>query len=445
MSTAVGAAPLAERLARFYGSLRFESIPEEVVRKAIDLIAFDMTLALRGHRTADATQAMAIVSALDDRGGPATIIGTDLRAQPINAAFANATLMRALECDDVLFPVGVHAGLVVLPPALALAERDRLSGAELLTAMIAGYSIIGRLGNETNAWAASQPRRPTIPFGAFGGAVACGLLRHLDAERLMHAIGYAAHSAMGLAAGEWVHYYSLVARNGLMCALLAEAGARVEPSILEVQYGFFDTFFGDVPKTLVEMDVEGGAPDEILQTSTKRYPGTGLNNPAIELTRDLVRSEGLTPERIDRIALTLAEDRRNFAISYSLGPYERWRACSSMPFQIAMVIVDGGVTDWSRYEQPDHPGILALVRRMSVSFEPGHPERWVRMDVRTTDGRRVVRESDRVNFPPIDARAELVAAGDGIVPEAKLARAADLLERLPSLDDVGALMECFVP
>src|SRR5205823_1024646 len=125
------------------------------------------------------------------------------------------------------------------------------------------------------------------PFGPFGGAVASGLLLGLDPGRLAHAIRYAAQSAMGLAEGDvWMHYYSIVARNGMFAALLAQAGGRVSATVLEGRFGFFDTFFGGVPPAVEALRLEG-APDEILGTTTKRYPGTGLNIVGIELTREL--------------------------------------------------------------------------------------------------------------------------------------------------------------
>jgi 2-methylcitrate dehydratase PrpD len=386
---------LADRLAEYYIRQTCATLPAEVVAKAVEHIGYMLMLALKGHGNAeDAGQAVALVKRLSPEGGPSTVIGTPLRAQPIDAAFANTTLMRALEIDDVMFPVGVHTGLVTTSPALAIAERDHRGGAELITAVVAGYSIIGKLGNDTAAWAAAQPRRPTIPFGPFGGAVACGLLLGLDGTRLAHAIRYAAQFAMGLAEGnDWMHYYSVVARNGMFAALLAEAGGRVSETVLEGQFGFFETFFGSVPGSLSTLELNGASPSEILGTTTKRYPGTGLNIVGVELMRELVRTEGIRAMDVERIDLALPVERENFAVGHTLGPFLRWRACSSLPFQMAMVLVDGGETKFDRYYEPENAEILGVVGRMRLSFEPGHrDERYARFDLVTKDGRRFRRE-----------------------------------------------------
>ena len=437
---------LADRLAEYYTRQTYAALPPDVAAKAAEHIAYMLMLALKGHRNADdAGQAIALAKGLSPDGGPATVVGTTIRAQPLDAAFANATLMRALEIDDVMFPVGVHTGLVTTPAALAIAQRDHRSGKELITAVVAGYSIIGKLGNDTAAWAAAQPRRPTIPFGPFGGAVACGLLLGLDTKRLAHAIRYAAQFAMGLAEGnDWLHYYSVVARNGMFAALLAEAGGRVSATVLEGKYGFFDTFFGTVPASVENIELNGAAPAEILGTTTKRYPGTGLNIVGVELMRSLVRAEGIRADDVERIDLALPVERENFAVGHTLGPFQRWRACSSLPFQMAMVVVDGGETKFERYYEPENSDILRVVGKMHITFEPGHSdERYARFQLLTKDGRRFDREGETYEFPPLDLAAEIISAGAGLVPEKKLVRATELLARLEALDDVGELMECF--
>jgi 2-methylcitrate dehydratase PrpD len=220
----------------------------------------------------------------------------------------------------------------------------------------------------------------------------------------------------------------------------------VSDTVLEGRYGFFESFFGDVPDSVRRLTLNGEAPGEILGTTTKRYPGTGLNIVGIELMRDLVRRERLRPEDVERIDLVLSEDRKNFAVGHSLGPFERWRACSSLPFQMAMVIVDAGETNFARYYEPENPDIVRVVGRISLTFEKGHTdERYARVALHTKDGRVFEREGERHEFPPLDLAAEILAAGSGLVPERKLLRATELLARLDAVSDVAELMECFEP
>jgi 2-methylcitrate dehydratase PrpD len=264
----------------------------------------------------------------------------------------------------------------------------------------------------------------------------------LDVPRLANAIRYAAQFAMGLAEGTlWQHYYSAVARNGMFAAFVAEAGGRVSETVLEGRFGFFETFFGAVPPAVEELRLDG-APDEILDTTTKRYPGTGLNIVGIELMRELVHEEHITPADVQRIVLTLPRARENFATGHLLIGLERWRACSSLPFQMAMVIVDGGETNFARYYEPDDPAIAAILSRVELRFEAGHEdERFTRFELLTRDGRRFVREGERHTFAPLDPAAELTRAGGGRLPDARLSRASALVGRLDEIADVAELME----
>jgi 2-methylcitrate dehydratase PrpD len=54
------------------------------------------------------------------------------------AAYVNGTFGHSCEFDDSHFHCG-HPGACVIPAALALAERGRASGRDLLTAVVAGY------------------------------------------------------------------------------------------------------------------------------------------------------------------------------------------------------------------------------------------------------------------------------------------------------------------
>ena len=383
-------ATASEQLAEYVRGLRFEDLPPDVVAKTKDHIAYHFVHALLGHRVAEGAQAVAIARGLSEGAGDATIIGSGVRALPIDAAFANTTLMRAPGMDDVLFPLGVHAALVTLPGALALAERHGRSGRDLITAVVAGYDAIGTIGKGIQAWAAREPRRPTIPFGPFGGAVSCARILRLDTAQIVNAIGYAAHSAMGLAleTGEWQHYYGLVTRNGFMAAALAQAGGLTSRDILEGQYGFFETFFGSVPHDLGEIIGQVGRTHEILNATTKRYPGTGANMVSIENLRQVVRDLGLGPQDIARIDVVLPTVREKFTDGHSLPPYRAGHASSSIYFQLAIVAVDGGRSDFARYQQPNAPEITDMIGRIHTSFEPGHDNlRYSRMRVELADGR----------------------------------------------------------
>ncbi len=80
-----------------------------------------------------------IAQVLAGAPGPATVAGAASTAAPHAATTANAFLMHAQLADDA-YRLAEHAGLAVLPVALAAAEHDvEIDGAAWLRAVVGGY------------------------------------------------------------------------------------------------------------------------------------------------------------------------------------------------------------------------------------------------------------------------------------------------------------------
>ena len=101
----------------------------------------------------------------------------------------------------------VHAGGVMVPTALAVAEKRSRSGKQTLTAIVAGYEIATRIGMVASKGFHSQGLHPTGVCGAFGAAATAAKLLGLDAGQFAHALGIAGSQASGslefLADGAW--------------------------------------------------------------------------------------------------------------------------------------------------------------------------------------------------------------------------------------------------
>lgn len=436
----------SQQLAEYVCRLDFADIPRAAIDQAKDHLVHHLGLAFSGYFREEARQAVRIAHRLSGSAGDTTIIGERAKARALDSAFANCTMMRALGLDDVLFPAGVHAGLVTLPVALAIGEQEKRSGREVLTAIVLGYDLIGKLGNLVWAWSAPAPRRPTIPFGPFGSVAVAARLLGLTPEQASHAIGYAAHSAMGLAEGALTtHYYSLVARNGILGALLAQAGGQTAPTVLEGRFGFFRTFFGDVPADLQVAIDSLGHEFEIMNAVTKRYPGTALNIVPIQLLLEMVGAYGLTADNVAEIKVYLPRERENFAEGHAGGPFtSRTIATSSLPFALAVILLDGALNP-QRYEQFDDPRILAITRKVQVCLESGRTIRYARLEITTNDRRRYWREADSYRFPRQEWSDWLRQDGRRLLPEAKLTRLARLVAELEAVEDVSALTACLTP
>ena len=166
---------VTQMLARFAATLAYERIPERVREHCKNLLLDAVACALAGHRGEETRQVAALASGLA-QSREAAVIGGDASSLA-GATLLNGYLITAVTMCDVHRPTLTHITPEVVPPALAIAERDGLSGRELLTALAAGCEVMTRIGIGID-WPAARARGWHGPgvLGPFGAAAAVGLL-----------------------------------------------------------------------------------------------------------------------------------------------------------------------------------------------------------------------------------------------------------------------------
>ena len=187
------------RLAEYAAGLRYEDLPPDVVQRAKDCITDTVAVIVLGNGLPWSR----IVAAYAQRvgaGGRSRILGADgptLHAPA--AALANGTLAHAFESDNLTKPgAGVHPGATLLPPGLAVAQERGSSGRALITAVVAGFEVMYRIGYATKHSNERRGFHAPGTTGPFGAAVAAGVLLGLDAPRMTNALGIAGSLAGGL-------------------------------------------------------------------------------------------------------------------------------------------------------------------------------------------------------------------------------------------------------
>jgi 2-methylcitrate dehydratase PrpD len=433
--------PLARRLADYVCTVRLQDFPTAAIERAKEHLLYHAGLAFSGALTADGRQVLDILKLFGPGGKRVcTVIGQPGRHGALEAAFANAAFIRALGFDDVMFPSVIHGGLLSYPVALAIAEQQHSSGAELLTAVLSGYELLDKMYVDQDEGRA--PRRPGFPFAAFSGAAAAARLLKLSPQQTANVIGYAADGAMGLKAGDErqpTHYYGLVARTAITSALMAQAGGETSPTILEGKYGFYATLIGRQPDPDALIARLGHDPG-ILRATQKRYPGTAMNIVAVQLALDLIGKNHLSAANVERVDLELSDYRKTFEDSISTGPYtSRAQAESALPFPIAIILLDGRI-DLGRYDHFNDPEVLAVTRRVFVKLAPRANARYAHVRFTTTDGRLFEREGEDYVFPPLDATAWLAKDGEKFVPRASLERFGAAVRKLEAVHDMAEVI-----
>lgn len=420
--------------------LRFEMLDDPVVEQAKRIFLYHVRTAFLGRHATDMhpAQGLSVIDSLGYPSGPCTVIGEDFKLAAPDATYLNCHLIGGGGYDDVIFPAGMHAGLMIIPVAMAIAEQQRSSGRDFIAALVVGYEILGKIGRWT--WSNESPRRPGPVFGPMATAGVCAQLLELDRDQTAEAIGYAAHAAMGLPCNLNTHIHAMACRAGIMSALYAKAGGQCPPDVIEGPLGFYRTFFGQSPESTDDVLQDYGVDFAIMASREKRYPGTLLNLVAVEKSRELIIGHGLTAEDVESVALQLSRQRSKHPTAQLRPPYARpLEAFASCQFLIALLLLDGDIKEADRAGSKDDPEVLGVASRVHVSFVEHPNPIYARVVIKTSDGRQFEAEGDDYIFPPIDAARELRKQASGAVSAERIDQFVDSVSALQSVDDVSAV------
>lgn len=134
-----------ERLAEFAATLTLDDIPADVRDSAKILLLDALACALAGHQGEETGQLTAMAAALG-QSEESGVFGSSDRLSLAGATLLNGYLITAVTMCDVHRPTLTHITPEVIPPAFTIAERDNVSGADLLVAITAGLEVTTRVG-----------------------------------------------------------------------------------------------------------------------------------------------------------------------------------------------------------------------------------------------------------------------------------------------------------
>src|SRR5918995_2724849 len=137
-------AEATQELARFAATLAYDQISAPAREHCKNLLLDSLACAVAGHQGEETHQVAALAAGLA-QSKEASVIGGD-RLSLAGATLLNGYLVTAVTMCDVHRPTLTHITPEVMPPALAIAERDGLSGRDLLTALAAGCETATRVG-----------------------------------------------------------------------------------------------------------------------------------------------------------------------------------------------------------------------------------------------------------------------------------------------------------
>ncbi|MGE3536334.1 MAG: MmgE/PrpD family protein [Candidatus Tectimicrobiota bacterium] len=241
-----------ETLAHFVHDLTFDAIPVPVRAYAKLCILDTLGIALAGHQEPATRAARRVAEQLGGQS-QATLLVQGSRVPVAAAALANGTAAFSHNFTDTTLSCVIHGGPVAVPAALAMGEAQGASGADVLTAVVAGYEVMTRVGNAINAGSARMAHHrkgyhPTATCGVFGAAALAAKLLGLSVHDTVQTLGVAGSLAGGLSesltdgSDVWRSHGGIAAHNGILAAQLAQAGLTGPVAVLEGRRGFCSAF-----------------------------------------------------------------------------------------------------------------------------------------------------------------------------------------------------------
>lgn len=365
---------LTESLAKFIVGTNYSDMPAPVIAAAKERLLDTIGAMLAGR--AGWAYGDALIEACRELGsGNYPAIGPDARAQfpAARAAALNATFAHAIELDDGHKFAGVHAGAVIIPTALIMAQECGANGEETLAAIVLGYETVYRLAVSQSPELIEHGFHPSATCDTIGAMAVAGKLMKLDEEHLANGLGMAGLQASGLmeatVSGQQSKCVMVgnAAFNGISCAYVARAGLEGCRSVFEGKSGLFRAMSKALHAEDVMKDI--GNPFLITDTYNKFYPTCRHSQPAIEAALNLGIAHQLRPGDVEHIEV--GTHHIAFDLTGQIkAPKNPGEAKFSLAYGVAAALYDHGVAvrhlTQAFYTQEKY---LDLARRVSIRID----------------------------------------------------------------------------
>ena len=441
--------PLMRKLATYIANARRRSLPAAVTERAKHHLLDTIAAMLSGSRLLPGRRAIEFVAT---QGGvpEATVIGSTLVTSAINAALANGMHAHADETDDTYYLALVHPGCGVVPAALALAERERASGTELLRAVVLGYDICARMSIALGIERFRERGHSTHSFGhMFGAAASAAAILKLNFDQTRYLLSYTAQQASGLScwARDIEHiekafdFGGMPARNGVTAGLMSSMKFTGVEDVFDGDRSFFHAHgLTASPEKLVK---DLGRTYEIMNTSIKRWAiGYPIQAP-IDAVLNLIVKHRITANDVERVVVTI-DDQGARTVN------QRTMASINIQHLVAVMLLDGDIIFASAHDdrRVRDSRVLKLKERITLqgSAALGRAKTTQAIvEIITRDGRRLRHHTKAVRGTAANPmpRAEVEAkARDLLLPvigPRRTTRLVDTMWHIEGLRDASTL------
>jgi len=451
-------------------TLKYEDIPSEVAEVTKTDILDTLGVAIAASTTTPACREM--TELVKEMGGKeeSTIIAYGGKVPSYMAAFVNAALAHSLNFDDLYDAYALHPGCILLPSALAVAERvGKVSGKEFITAYTLGLDVMGRLGRAVfppalfrdwvvYGWLVAQL------VGYFGATAVAGRLLGLNEGKMVSAFGLAYcqtagnfEPLYGVGADKGV-YPSYPAQAGVLSALMAQKGIAGPKNSLEGRAGLFKVYFqGEYDP--VPLTVDLGKSFEGVNLGFYTFPCDGWTHVYITTTLQMVDEHDVQPQDVEAITVFVGPKTKTLCepLQNRRNPRNMTEAQFSLPFTVATAITKGKprINHFTSDGIKD-PEILQLSNKVTWRADSECDRQYgtglqkAKVEIKLRDGRVLHCEQKGFRYGnpknPI-SKGELVekfrdctSYSASPLPKDRLEKVIELVDKLEEVDDVSQVI-----
>jgi len=359
-------------LTGFVTSITLDRIPSSVVKTGRRVLV-DTTGVILAAMDEPQIQTLAGQMADASTAPCSSILGSHQQADAMWAALVHGTAGVWHELDGGHRFSGGHPAIYAMAAGLAVAERQAVSGRQLLEAIIAGYEVAARVGLATTL----RPGMDTHgSWPALAAATAAGLLMGYDRSRLRETLNV--FTSLNLASSNRTAYEGATVRNayagfgaamGVLAADLVNDGFTGERDGISTIFGNIAGVFLDAEKILEDL----GERWEIERGYFRIHACARCIHPALDALISISKAHDFLPEEIERL------DVRTYSLAATLNdaaPQNPLAARFSLPHALAsyLVLRATGVANYSQKALQDDK-IRALARRIAVNADRGMTRR----------------------------------------------------------------------
>lgn len=363
-------------VARELADFALSAVPSEAATAVCRRLLFDIVgLAIAARQTDYVAGALA--SAVGN--GSCTIFGAQGDFTMYDAALVNGTAAHGEDFDDTFEGGPVHAGAVIVPAMLALAEQRQLSGEAVMRGIAVGAELLCRMSLVAPEATHRAGFHPTAVFGAPAATAAAGAALGMPPGAVESALGISGSLAAGII--EYLAHGSSTkrlhagnaAQSGLRAALLGAGGFSGPATVFEGTHGFYKAFAPSKQPDFRPLTERLGQSWVIETLAFKPYACGTMTQPFVDCAIAL-RNRGVRAEDIERITCRVGEGtvHRLWApLSEKHRPPNGYGGKFSTPYCMAVGFFDGqaGLKQFTD-ERVKDPHVLALAQKISYEVDP---------------------------------------------------------------------------